>query len=77
MKNITTAVKPIAKLVMAVGLVAGASVSMPALAGKKLEIDDTKWISVGAGLRTVAKITEDASPSGDDATDCVGYRRAV
>lgn len=42
-----------------------AAVSMPAMAGKKLEIGEDQWISVGAGLRTAFVTTEDAAPSGD------------
>jgi hypothetical protein len=61
--------KPVAHIVTTAGLLAAASLSMPAAAGKKLEIDETKWISIGAGMRTIAKYTEDGAPSGDDATD--------
>lgn len=35
-------------------------------AAKKLEIDDTKWISVGIGTRASFITTEDAAPSGGD-----------
>lgn len=35
-------------------------------AAKKLEIDDTKWISVGVGTRASFITTEDAAPNGDD-----------
>jgi len=35
-------------------------------AGKKLEIDDTKWISIGVGTRASYTSTEDAAPSGND-----------
>lgn len=37
-----------------------------AQASKKLEIDETKWISVGVGARTSFSSVEDAAPSGDD-----------
>ena len=37
-----------------------------AVAGKKLEIDETKWISVGIGARGSFTTIEDAAPSGDD-----------
>ena len=40
-----------------------ATISAPALAGAKLEIDETKWVSIGAGIRTHAKWTEDGAPS--------------
>ena len=35
-------------------------------AGKKLEIDETKWISVGIGTRASFSTVEDGAPSGDD-----------
>ena len=47
-------------------LVAFVASSVPAFAGGKISIDDTKWISVGAGIRTSLRMTEDASPSGND-----------
>ena len=34
-------------------------------AAKKLEIDETKWISIGGGIRSSFTTIEDASPSGD------------
>ncbi len=37
---------------------------LPALAGGKIAIDDTKWISLGAGIRTSFRATEDGAPSG-------------
>lgn len=37
-----------------------------AQAGKKLEIDQTKWISIGAGLRGSFSAIENAAPSGND-----------
>lgn len=48
-----------------------ASVSLPwaastALAAGTIKIDDTKWISVGAGLRTSFNLVEDDAPSGND-----------
>jgi hypothetical protein len=42
------------------------AVSPLAMAGKKLEIDDTKWISVGIGTRGSFTSQEDAAPNGDD-----------
>ena len=41
------------------------AISPLADAGKKLEIDETKWISIGVGTRGSFKSVEDASPSGD------------
>ena len=35
-------------------------------AGYQFDIDDTKWISIGAGLRTSFRAVEDAAPSEDD-----------
>ena len=48
-------------VVSAVGLTAGS-----AWAGYKMEIDDTKWISLGIGGRASFKATQDAAPSGSD-----------
>ncbi len=42
-------------------LVASAS---PLWAGGKIKIDDTRWISIGAGLRTSAASVSDAAPDG-------------
>ena len=35
-------------------------------AAKKLEIDETKWISIGGGIRSSFTSMEDAAPSGSD-----------
>jgi hypothetical protein len=35
-------------------------------AGKKFDLDETRWVSVGAGIRTEFNAAEDAAPSGDD-----------
>jgi hypothetical protein len=35
-------------------------------AGKKLEIGENRWISIGAGLRTGFTAIEDGAPTGDD-----------
>ncbi len=48
-------------IVSGVGLPAGT-----AWAGYKMEIDDTKWISLGIGGRVSFKATEDSAPSGSD-----------
>jgi len=57
---------PVAAVLMGAGLAGLATMSTPALAGAKLEIDDTKWVSIGAGLRTHAKWTQDGAPNGED-----------
>lgn len=38
--------------------------SLPALAGATFKIDDTKWVSVGAGLRTSFRAVEDGANGG-------------
>ena len=55
-------IKPAAAMV-AGGLLLGTT---PAHAGGKLVIDDTKWISIGAGLRTGFSAIEDQAPNGKD-----------
>lgn len=40
--------------------------SSTAFAGGKITIDDTKWISLGVGLRTSSSAVQDAAPSGGD-----------
>ncbi|MDP6977660.1 MAG: hypothetical protein QF570_03540 [Myxococcota bacterium] len=57
MKCSTTALLMLAALVVC---------PLPALAGGKIVIDDTKWISVGAGIRTSFKATEDGADSASD-----------
>lgn len=52
-----------AATLLANGLLAA---TVPAFAGGTLKIDDTKWVSVGAGLRTSFNAVEDAAPNGDD-----------
>lgn len=42
------------------------SMSSAAIAAAKLAIDDTRWVSVGAGMRTSFSSVEDGSPGGDD-----------
>src|SRR5574341_1051679 len=37
-----------------------------AAAGAKLQIDETRWVSVGGGLRASANFIEDAAPNGRD-----------
>ena len=48
--------------VLAFSLIAAAPI---ADAAKKLEIDETKWISIGGGIRSSSTTIEDAAPSGD------------
>jgi hypothetical protein len=40
--------------------------SSVASAGAKIEADETKWLSIGVGVRASFKAVEDAAPSGDD-----------
>jgi len=42
------------------------SSTAPVQAGGTIAIDDTKWVSVGAGIRTSFNAVEDAAPSGND-----------
>ena len=46
------------------GLIYLATISVPAFAGGKMQIDDTRWLSVGMGMRTSFTSVEDAAPSG-------------
>jgi len=55
--------KKTAVMLAAGGLMAAAA---PVNAGGTIAIDDTKWVSVGAGLRTSFNAVEDSAPSGDD-----------
>lgn len=55
-----------AAVLIAGGAVAAAS---PAYAGGKIAIDDTKWISIGAGARASFSSVEDAAPNGDDRSE--------
>ncbi|GAB3105511.1 hypothetical protein G8770_13610 [Aestuariicella hydrocarbonica] len=48
------------------GLLGVACLSSPAMAGAKVELDETRWLSVGAGLRAQYQSIEDGAPSGDD-----------
>ncbi|SVD76357.1 uncharacterized protein METZ01_LOCUS429211, partial [marine metagenome] len=41
------------------------------VAGAKIKIDDTKWFSVGAGLRTSFAVTENGAPNGTDSSSGV------
>jgi len=62
LSRLNTVLAP-ASLALAVTLGLGAE---SASAGGTIKIDDTKWVSVGAGLRTSFSAVEDAAPSGDD-----------
>ena len=48
------------------GLSMGLASASAVHAGGTIKIDDTKWISVGAGLRTSFNSVEDAAPNADD-----------
>ena len=55
------------KTTMALSLLMGATaMSSVAQAGPVLKVDDTKWISIGAGLRTSFASVEKAAPNGSD-----------
>ena len=41
-----------------------ATLSAPAFAGGKIQIDDTKWVSFGAGIRTSVSSVGDSAPDG-------------
>lgn len=43
-----------------------ATLSQTAQAGGKIEIDDTRWVSVGAGIRAEFRSVEDGAPNGED-----------
>ncbi len=47
------------------GLLGVTCLAAPALAGGKIEMDETKWVSVGAGLRTQYRSVEDGADDGD------------
>lgn len=42
------------------------AVSFSAFAGKRLDIDNDQWVSIGAGLRAPLTSTEDQSPNGEE-----------
>lgn len=50
-------------LILALGLVTGSGLVQ---AGGMLKIDDTKWVSIGAGIKTSFRASEDSAPSGSD-----------
>ena len=41
-------------------------VGAPVYAGGKISIDDTKWVSIGAGIKASFSMVEDGAPSGSD-----------
>ncbi len=47
------------------GLIVAQLVANSALAGAKIEFDETKWLSIGVGVRASYSSIEDAAPSGD------------
>jgi hypothetical protein len=52
---------------VAVALVAGMATTLPsAVAGGKITIDDTKWISIGMGIRGGFTSAQNASADGND-----------
>ncbi|MCF6337743.1 MAG: OprO/OprP family phosphate-selective porin [Gammaproteobacteria bacterium] len=56
--------KNIAGKSLLLGSLLAASSAAPVLAGGKIAIDDTRWISVGAGIRTSIASVSDAAPDG-------------
>ncbi len=42
-----------------------------AVAGAKIKIDDTRWFSIGLGLKSSFAVTEDGAPSGTDTSSGV------
>ena len=63
-KSLGLSARGVSRVASSIGLACLTGMAMPAMAGKKLEIDDTRWVSIGAGLRTSFTSTEDASPNG-------------
>ncbi|MGZ8217437.1 hypothetical protein [Methylomagnum sp.] len=57
--------KHLAALLPAALLTAATAYSPTSQAGATFKIDDTKWISIGAGLRTSFSATERSAPSGE------------
>ncbi len=53
---------------MLAGVLTGSSmlINTPAQAGVTLNLDDERWIKIGAGLRASANLIEDGTPSGED-----------
>lgn len=57
----------ISKVLTVCGLLVSAlSLADPVTAAGTLTIDETKWVSVGAGMRTSFNSVEDGAPSGED-----------
>ncbi len=67
MQNLKRATRLVPAL--AFGLVTAASISSPAMAGKKFELDDSRWISLGAGMRVGVTSADDSAPDGSRGTD--------
>lgn len=45
---------------------AALALATSAHAGGKIELDDTRWVSIGAGMKTSFRSVEDGAPSGDE-----------
>ncbi|MDC0575516.1 hypothetical protein OAO51_02245 [Nitrosomonadaceae bacterium] len=62
---------------VAVALVAGMATTLPsAVAGGKITIDDTKWISIGMGIRGGFTAAQNASADGQDYSSGFGINNA-
>ena len=62
---------------VAVALVAGMATTLPsAVAGGKITIDDTKWISIGMGIRGGFTSAQNASADGNDYSNGFGINNA-
>ena len=62
---------------VAVALVAGMATTLPsAVAGGKITIDDTKWISIGMGIRGGFSAAQNASADGNDYSSGFGINNA-
>ncbi len=55
------------RMLLASGVLATCSTT--AMAGAKFEIDDTRWVSVGAGIRASVSAASDSAPDGSTSTD--------
>lgn len=57
------------RTVAAITLAATSLISTQSIAGAKIEVDETKWISIGIGARGSFSSTEDSAPGGDRSSD--------
>ena len=62
----TGSVRSAINKMMCVALASLLGVSFTAFAGKRLDIDNDQWVSIGAGLRAPLTSTEDQSPNGEE-----------